>query len=109
LSLAFDAKRWGGDFIIHIAGKLISEPVSCKRVPAHHPFVIPTVNIIEVVMLWDVGDVEVREVIRSCFWAKFVLNVQLKFNSMRNMCRVCLLHISEGAIRRSIDNLPIRF
>ncbi len=104
-----NAKRRGGDFIIRIAGKLTSEPVSWERAPARQPFIILTINIIEVVMLWGVGDVKVREVIRSCFWAKFFLNVQIKFNSMQNMCRVCLLHISKGTIRRSIDNLPICF
>ena len=75
-----DAKGWGGDLIIHIASEPISEPISCERVPALHPFVIPTrvVHVIKVVMLWSVRNGEIREIIRSCLGAKFAQNIQIK-------------------------------
>jgi len=72
-----DAKGRGVDIIVRITGEPISEPIASERASALHPFVIPTgiVNIIEVVVLRGGGDVEIREIIRSCLWAKFVQNV----------------------------------
>jgi len=74
-----------------------------------HPFVIPTgiVNIIKIVDFWGVGDVEIREIVRSCLWAEFVENVQIEFDSTTDMDRVRPLHISESAIRQPVDDLPI--
>ena len=65
-----NAKGWGEDLIVHIAG----EPNASKRALALHPFVIPTgiVNIIEWVEFQGVGDVEIREIIRCCLWSKFL-------------------------------------
>ncbi len=72
-----DAKGWGVNLIVRIAGEPISEPIASERTPALHPFVIPTgiVNIIEVVMLRGGGDVKIWEFIRSCLLAKFVEHV----------------------------------
>ena len=69
-----NAERWGGDLIVRITG----EPIASERAPALHPFVIPTgiVNIIEIVEFRDAGDVEIREIVRSCLWTEFVENVQ---------------------------------
>jgi len=102
-----NAEGWGGGLIIRIVG----EPIASERAPALHPFVILTciVNIIEIVELQGVGDVEILEIIRSCLWAKFVENVQIKFDSTTDMDRVRLLHIIESTIRRPVDNLPICF
>ncbi len=67
-----NAKGWGGDLIVRIA----SEPIASECVSALHPFVITTgiVNIIEVVELWCVRYVKIREIIRSCLRAEFVEN-----------------------------------
>ncbi len=102
-----DAKGWGGDLIVPIAG----EPIASERAQALHSFVIPTgiVNIIKIVELRGVGDVEIREIVRSCLWAEFVENVQIKFDSTTDMDRIHPLHISEGVIRQPVDDLPICF
>ena len=91
-----NVEGWGGDLIIRIAG----EPIASERAPALHPFVIPTgiVNNIEIVELQGVGDVEIREIVRSCLWAKFVENFQIKFYSMTDMDSVRPLHISESVM-----------
>jgi len=100
-----NAEGWGRDLIIRIAG----EPIASERAPALHPFVIPTgiVNIIQIVEFRSVGDIGIREIVRSCLWAEFVKNVQIEFDSTTDMDRVRPLHISESAIRRPVDDLSI--
>ena len=100
-----NTEGWGENLIVHIAG----EPIASEHVPALHPFVIPTgiVNIIEIVEFRGVGDVEIREIVRSCLWTEFVENVQIEFDSTTDMDCVRPLHISENTIRRPEDNLPI--
>jgi hypothetical protein len=75
--------------------------IASECTPLLHPFVIPTgiVNIIKIVELQGVKDVEIREIIRSCFWARFVENIQIKFDLTTNMGRVCPIYISESTIR----------